>query len=85
MSILVLILMSLLQMHYIFLPCVVFKIKMPLTVLNCQTILIENVCRLLCKSMLPTMSIKRCAKFKHIHLASYVGVEKLTSEVNAAL
>ena len=68
-----------------FLPCVVFKAEMPLTVFHCHTILIENVCRLLCKSMLPTMFIKMCVKLKHIHLASYVEVEKLTSKVNAAL
>ena len=79
------ILMSLLQMYYIFLPCMVFKTKMPLTVSHCHTILIENVCRLLCKSMLPTMFVKMCVKLKHIHLASYVEVEKLTSKVNAAL
>ena len=39
----------------------------------------------MCKSMLPTMFIKMCVKLKHIHLVSYVEVEKLTSEVNAAL
>ena len=38
----------------------ILKTKMPLTVLNCYTILTENVCRLLCKSMLPTMPIKLC-------------------------
>ena len=62
-----------------------FKTKMPLTVLNCHTILHENVYRLLCKSMLPTMFIKLCVKLKHIHLASYVGVEKIAPKVNAAL
>ena len=77
--------MSLLQMHYIFLTLGGVKTKMSLAVLNCHTILIENVCRLLCKSMLPTMFIKLCIKWKHIHLASYVGVEKLTSKVNADL
>ena len=51
-----------------FFPCVVFKAKMPLTVFNCRTILIENVCRLLCKSMLPIMFIKLCVNLKHIHL-----------------
>ena len=79
------ILMSLLQMNYIFLPWLVHKTKMPLTVFHCHTILIENVCRLLCKSMLPTMFIKMCVKLKHIHLASYVEVEKLTPKVNAPL
>ena len=79
------ILMSLLQMHYIFLPCMVYKTKILLTVFHCHTILIENVCRLSCKSMLPTMFIKMCVKLKHIHLASSVEVEKLTSKVNAAL
>ena len=78
------ILMSLLQMHYIFLPYVVYKTKMPFTVFTCHTILMENVCRLLFKSMLPTMFIKIYVKLKHIHLASYVEVEKLTSKVNAA-
>ena len=34
--------------------------------------------------MLPTVLIKMCVKLKHIHLASYVEVEKLTSKVNAA-
>ena len=63
------ILMSLLQMHYIFLPWVVYKTKMPLAVFHCHTILIESVCRLLCKSMLPTMFIRMCVKLKHIHLA----------------
>ena len=58
---------------------------MPLTVFKCHAVLIENVCRLLCKSMLPTMFIKMCVKLRHIRLASYVGVEKLTSKVNAAL
>ena len=58
---------------------------MPLSVVNFYTILIENVCRLLCKSMLPTMFIKMCIKLKHVHLPSYVEVEKLTSKVNAAL
>ena len=79
------ILMLLLQMHYIFLPCVVYKSKMSLLVFKCHTILIEKVCRLLCKSMLPTMFIKMCVKLNHIHLASYVGVEKLTLKVNAVL
>ena len=79
------ILMLLLQMHYIFLPCVVYKSKMSLLVFKCHTILIEKVCRLLCKSMLPTMFIKMCVKLNHIHLASYVGVEELTLKVNAAL
>ena len=58
---------------------------MRLTVFHCRTIPIENVCRLLCKSMLPTMFINMCAKLKHIHLASCVEAEKLTSKVNAAL
>ena len=59
---------------------------MPSTVFYWQTILIENVCKLLiCKSMLPTMLIKMCVKLKHIHLASYVEGEKLTSKVNAAI
>ena len=49
------ILMSLLQMHYIFLPFMVHKTKMSLTIFHCHTILTENVCRLLCNSMLPTM------------------------------
>ena len=62
------ILLSLLQMHSNFFPCVVFKAKIPLTVFNCHTILIENVCRLLCKSVLPIMFIKLCVKLKHIHL-----------------
>ena len=79
------ILMSLLEMHYIFLTLCGVKTKMPLTVLNCHTVLIENVCRLLYKSMLPTIFIKLCVKLKHIHLVSYVGVEKLTSKGNAAL
>ena len=79
------ILMLLLQMHYIFLPCVVYKSKMSLLVFKCHTILIEKVYRLLCKSMLPTMFIKMCVKLNHIHLSSYVGVEKLTLKVNAAL
>ena len=38
------ILMSLLQMHYIFLPWVVHNTKMSLTVFYCHTTLIENVC-----------------------------------------
>ena len=46
-------------------------------VFHCHAILIENVCRLLCKSTLPTMFIKICVRLKHIHLASYVEVEKL--------
>ena len=79
------ILMSLLQMHYIFLTLCGVETKMPLTVLNCHTVLIENVCKLLCKLILRTMFIKVCVKLKHIHLASYVGVKKLTSKVNAAL
>ena len=32
--------------------------------------------------MLRTMFIKMYVKLKHIHLASYVEVEKLTSKVN---
>ena len=56
----------------------ILKIEMPLTVLNYVTILIKNVCRLLCKSMLPTLLIKLCVKLTYIHLASYVGVEKLS-------
>ena len=82
------ILMSLSQMHYIFLPWVVYKTKMPLTVFHCHTILIESVCRLLCKSMLPTMFIKMCVKFQNdvcTFIWHYVEVEKLTSEVNVAL
>ena len=35
--------------------------------------------------MLPAMFIKMCVKLKHIHLASYVEVEELTSKVNAVL
>ena len=70
---------------FVCVPCVVHKTKMPLTVLYCHTILIENVCRLLSKSLLPTMFIKMCIKLKDIHLASYLGVEKLSSKVNAAL
>ena len=66
---------------FVCVPCVVHKTKMPLTILYCHTILIENVCRLLSKSLF----IKMCIKLKHIHLASYLGVEKLTSKVNAAL
>ena len=58
---------------------------MSLTVCHCHTILIENVCRLLCKSILPTIFIKMYVKLKPIHLASYVEIEKLTSKVNAAL
>ena len=42
------ILMYLLQTH-IFLPCVVFKTKMSFAVFNCHIILIENLCRVLCK------------------------------------
>ena len=53
------------------------KTKMPLIVFHCNTILNENVCRLLC--MLPNMFIKMCVKLKHIHLASYLEVEKLAS------
>ena len=68
----------------IFFPCVVFKTKMHLTVLNCYANVIENVCRLLCTSMLPTMFIKLCLKLKHIHLTSYVNEEKLAAKVNAA-
>ena len=79
------ILMSLWQMHYIFLPCMVCKTKMPLTVFHCYTFLIEHFCRLLCKPMLPTMFINIYLKLKDIHLASYVEVEKLASKVNAAL
>ena len=79
------ILISLLQIHYIFLPLCGVKTKIPLTVLNCHTILIDNVCRLLLKSMLPTMFIQLCVKFKHIHLASYIRVEELAAKVNAAI
>ena len=79
------ILMYLSQMQYIFLPCTVYKTKMLLKVFHCHTILIENICRLSWKSMLPTMFIKICVKLKHIHLASYVEAEKLTSKVNASL
>ena len=43
------ILVSLLQMHYIILPWVVYKTKIPLPVFHCHTVLIENVCRLLCE------------------------------------
>ena len=39
---------------------------------------------LMCKSMLTPMFIKMYVKLKHIHLASNVEVEKLTSKVNAA-
>ena len=81
----VFILMSLLQMHYIFFPCMVHKTKMPLTVFHCHTILLENICRLFCKSIVPTMFIRMCVKLKHIHLASYVEAEKLNSRVNVAL
>ena len=35
--------------------------------------------------MLPTMFIMLCVKLNYIRLASYLGVEKLTSKVNAAL
>ena len=71
-------------LHF-FLPWVVCKTKMPLTVFRCHTVLTENACRLLSKSVLPTTFIKMCIKLKHIHLASYVEVEKLNSKVNAAL
>ena len=43
------ILMSFANALHFFLPSVVYKSKMPLTVFYCHTILIENVCRLLCK------------------------------------
>ena len=56
-------------LHFSYL-CSVNKTKLPLSLLNCHTIFIESVCRLLCKSMLPTMFIKVCVKLKHIHLAS---------------
>ena len=68
----------------LFLPCMVFKTRMPLTALHYHAILIENVCRVLCKRMLPAISIKLCVTLKHIHLA-YVRVEKITSNVNTAL
>ena len=58
---------------------------MPLTVFHYHTILIENVCRLLRKPMLPTMLIKMCVKLKQIHLASNMELEKLTSKLNAVL
>ena len=61
------------------------KTKMLLTVFHCHTVPNENVCGLLCKSMLPNMFIKMCVKLKQIHLASYLEVEKLTSKVNASL
>ena len=77
--------LSLLQIHYIFLPCMVYKTKLPLTVLHCHTVLIENVWRLLCKSMLPSMFIKMCVRLKHILWVSNVELEKLTWKVNAAL
>ena len=73
------------KIHYIFLPLCGVKTKIPLTVLNCHAILIDNVCRLLLKSMLPTMFIQLCVTFKHIHLASYVGVKELAAKVNAAV
>ena len=81
----ILMLILIFQMHYIFLTLCGVKTKLPLTVLNCHTMLIENVCRLLRKSMLPTMVIKLCVKLKYIHQASPVGVEKLTSKVNSAI
>ena len=68
-----------------FLPCILCKTKMLLTVFHCHTILIENVCRLSCKSMLPTMLIKMCVKLKHIHRASYVEVEKLNFKGKCSL
>ena len=58
---------------------------MSIAVFHYHANLIENVSRLLCKSMLPIMLIKMCVKLKLLHLASYVEVEKLTSKVNAAL
>ena len=58
------ILMSLSQMYYIFLPCMVYKTKMPLTVFHCHAVPIKNVCRMSCKSMLPTTFIKMCVKLK---------------------
>ena len=73
------------KIHYIFLPLCGVKTKIPLTVLNCHAILIDNVCRLLLKSMLPTMFIQLCVTFKHIYLASYVGVKELAAKVNAAV
>ena len=58
---------------------------MALTVLNCHKILIENVCRLFCKSMHPTMFIRLCVKLKHVNLVSYAGVEKLAAKLNVVL
>ena len=84
MSILVFILSLPCKFTTFFLPCAVFKTKMPLTVLNYHTILIQNVDRLLCKSMFPTIFIKLCVKLKQIHLTSFAGVVKLTSKVNEA-
>ena len=75
--------LSLLQIF--FLPCVVYKTKMPLTVFHCHTVLIENVWRLLCKSMFPRVYIKMCVKLKHILWGSNVELQKLTWNVNAAL
>ena len=74
-------------LHF-FLPSMVYKTRMPLTVFHCHTILIENetvICRLLCKSILSTMFIKTCVKSTHNDLASYVEVGKLNSKINAAL
>ena len=68
-----------------FSPCMVYETKMSLTVFHCHTILIVNVCRMLCKPMLLSMFIKMCVKLNHIHLASYMEVEKLASKINAAL
>ena len=79
------ILMSLLQMHYIcFTLCDVYD-QNALNSFRYHTTLIENVCILLWKSMLPTMFMKMCVKLKHIYLASYVEVEKRTLKVNATL
>ena len=79
------ILMSLLRMHYICFTFCDVSDQNGLNSFRCYTILIKNFCRLLCKSMLPTLFITMCAKLKHIHLSSYVEAEKLTSKVNAAL
>ena len=74
--------MSLLQMHYIFFTLCGVTDQNALKNFSLPD---NSYCKFLqtvmCKSMLPTMFIKMCVKLKHIHLASYVEVETLTSKV----
>ena len=78
-------LMSVLQMLFIFLICVVHKTNMPSTVFHYQKILIENVSPLLCVVNSSNYVHQAVCKIK-VHSSGIIcGSRETTSKLNATL